>query len=66
MSQRIYAKIKKSSKHHGQTAPGERFEVEIRPHRYSEYVVLGNSNVYRLSDVNLFVVSDSGVELRIA
>lgn len=66
MSQRIYAKIKKSSKYHGQTAPGERFEVEIKPQCHFEYVVHGNSNVYRLSDVNLFVVSDSGVELRIA
>lgn len=66
MSQQLYAKIKKSSKYYGQTAPGERFEVHIRHQGGYEYVVRGNNNDYRLADVNLFVVSDEGIELRIA
>lgn len=66
MRQQIYAAIKKSSKYYGQTKPGERFRVHIQHQGEWEYVVHGNSNDYRLSDVNLFVVSDKGAELRIA
>ncbi|RRW91041.1 hypothetical protein [Pandoraea apista] len=64
--QQIYAVIKRSSKYYGQTKLGERFDVHIQPQGGSEYVVHGNANDYRLSDVNLFVVDDKGNELRIA
>jgi len=66
MSQQIYAKLKKSSKYYGQTEPGERFAVHIAHQGELEYVVQGNNNNYRLADVNLFVMNDEGVELRIA
>ncbi len=66
MSQQLYAKIKRSSKYYGQTTPGERFEVHIQYQGGWDYVVQGNLNNYRLADVNLFVVNDDGIELRIA
>lgn len=66
MGQQLYAKIKKSSKYYGQTKPGERFEVHIAHQGGWEYVVQGNNNDYRLTDVNLFVVDDKDREVRIA
>lgn len=65
-TQQIYAKIKRSSKYYGQSKLGERFEAHIQYQDGWEYVVHGNDNDYRLSDVNLFVVDEKGNELRIA
>ncbi|MFM0302432.1 hypothetical protein PQQ99_20140 [Paraburkholderia sediminicola] len=66
MSQQIYAKIKKNSKYYGQTKAGARFPVHIEHQGEWEYTVSGNQNNYRLYDVNLFVVSADGRELRIS
>lgn len=66
MSQQLYAKIKKSSKYYGQTAPGKLFEVHVEKEGGWEYVVHGNNNDYRLVDVNLFVVGQNGQELKIS
>ncbi|WP_414440487.1 hypothetical protein [Burkholderia sp. 22PA0106] len=66
MCQQIYAKIKRNSKYYGQSKPGERFPVHIQHQGGWEYVVYGNNNTYRLADVNLFVVGDDNVELRIS
>ncbi|MCP5268390.1 MAG: hypothetical protein H6943_05025 [Zoogloeaceae bacterium] len=64
--QRIFAKIKRSSKYFGQGEKGALFPVYIEA-SYGDYHVQGGpGGQYRLSDVNLFVVSDEGdVVLRI-
>ncbi len=66
MSQQIYAKIKRSSKYHGQTKPGALFPVRVEQQGEWEYTVHGNANHYRLRDVNLFVVGADGRELKIS
>ncbi|AMR80228.1 hypothetical protein [Cupriavidus nantongensis] len=67
MAQQIYARIKRTSKYYGQTEKGAMFPVQLDPHKgKSEYVVHGNSNDYRLADVQLFIVGGDGTELRIA
>lgn len=62
--QRLYAKIKRSSKYYGQAKPHAIFPVYVDP-RYGEYIVQGGpGGQYRLRDVNLFVCHD-GRPLRI-
>ena len=56
--QQLYARIKKSSKYFGQTAPGELFGVFVDP-AYGAYCVQGgHGGQYRLEDVHLCVVVD--------
>ncbi len=64
--QQIYARIKKSSKYYGQTAPGDLFPVYVEATGYREgYVVQGGpGGQYRLQDVNLYVVENEH-EMRI-
>lgn len=47
--QQLVARIRRSSKYWGQTAPHEWFEVRVVEDNY--YQLRGNSNNYRLSDV---------------
>lgn len=56
--QQLLARIRPSSKYHGQGSEGELFAVCIGPG--SEYVVLGGpGGQYRLKDVDLFAVFDA-------
>lgn len=71
MSQQIFAKIKKSSKYYAQqpmssAAKPVAFEVFLDAQTLGAYVVHGRPGQYRLVDVNLFVVCESGRELKIA
>ena len=64
--QQLDAKIKRSSKYYGQTAPGELFEVFVEAGNPADYLVQGGpGGQYRLSDVNLYIVED-GREVRIS
>lgn len=47
--QHLVARIKRSSKYWGQTAPNEWFDVEVVEDTY--YQLRGNSNNYSVSDV---------------
>lgn len=47
--QQLVARIKRSSKYWGQTAPNEWFDVRVVSNDY--YQLRGNHNNYRLSDV---------------
>lgn len=63
-TQQLVARIKRTSKYYGQTAPGEWFDVRaVRDHGYPWR---GNNNNYRTSDVVFGVRLDSGhvVEIR--
>lgn len=64
--QQIYARIKRSSKYYGQTAPDELFPVYLEAMGYREgYVVQGGpGGQYRLRDVDLYVVENEH-EMRI-
>lgn len=73
MAQQLYAKIKRSSKYEYQNQLaiegeyGLPFAVEIDSYKNDPYPVKGGpGGQYRLSDVNLFVKSDDGTDLRIA
>lgn len=63
--QQLVARIKKSSKYYGQTAPGEWFSVDVVGWDLA-YPLRGNSNNYRRSDVAFGVRLDDGtvVELK--
>ncbi len=64
--QQLFAKIKRSSKYHGQGGKGLLFPVYVIHGGAGEYVVQGGpGGQYRLADVNLFIVDD-GKEMRIA
>lgn len=56
--QQLVAKIKRSSKYHGQTEPGAWFDVRVVDDR--SYRLRGNNNCYRISDVALGVRLDGG------
>lgn len=58
--QQIVARIKKSSKYHGQTKPGEWFDVRFITDRTCGYSIKGNNNQYRLIDVAIGVRLDDG------
>ncbi len=47
--QQLVARIKRSSKYWGQTAPNAWFDVRVVPDNY--YQLRGNNNNYRFSDV---------------
>lgn len=58
--QQLYATIKKSSKYAYQqprddSNQPEPFEVEIGNGPISDYIVYGNSNQYRISDLRFYV-----------
>lgn len=53
------ARLKKSSRYAHQTSPGEWFEIEFR-HRYDDFCIVGNGNVYRLRDVVIGVRLPNG------
>jgi hypothetical protein len=70
--QQLYAKIKRNSKyaHQNEQAKGFGhglpFKVSIVP-AFGEYCVQGGpGGQYRLADVQLFIKSDDGKEMRIA
>jgi len=74
MPQQIYAKIKKSSKYYDQNSYaqgntsrwGWPFLVNIISGGPTAYVVIGGpGGRYRLADVNLFIIDDDGIEMRI-
>lgn len=52
-AQQLIARIKRSSKYWGQTAPNQWFDVRVV--RGDSYCVWGNSNHYRLQDVAIGV-----------
>lgn len=52
-NQQLVARIKRSSKYWGQTAPNEWFDARVVADTY--YQLRGNSNNYRLSDVAMGV-----------
>ncbi len=56
--QQLVARIKRSSKYWGQTAPNQWFDVHVVNDRH--YHIRGNSNNYRLSDVTFGVRLDDG------
>lgn len=62
--QQLVARIKRSSKYYGQTAPNAWFDVLVCGDR--SYRLRGNSNNYRTSDVVFGIRLDSGeiVELK--
>ncbi len=64
MTHKIVARIKRSSKYWGQTAPNQWFDVERFVDDY--YHIRGNNNNYRLSDVLLGVRLDDGSVLDFA
>ena len=57
-SQQLVARIKRSSKYWGQTAPNRWFDVRVVADTY--YHLRGNANNYRLSDVALGARLDDG------
>lgn len=64
--QKIYAKIKRTSKYYGQSEPGALFPVFVVAGWRDGYVVQGGpGGQYRLRDVNLYVIQD-GREMRIS
>ena len=58
MAQQLVARIKRSSKYWGQTAPNQWFDVTVVADTF--YHLRGNRNNYRLSDVALGVRLDGG------
>lgn len=54
--QQLVARIKRSSKYWGQTAPNEWFDVRVVTDNY--YQLRGNQNNYRFSDVVMGVRID--------
>ncbi|MGE0022477.1 MAG: hypothetical protein AB7S70_02470 [Hyphomicrobium sp.] len=56
--QQLVARIKRSSKYWGQTAPNEWFDVRVV--NDASYQLRGNDNNYRLSDVTFGVRLPSG------
>lgn len=62
--QQLVARIKRSSKYWGQTAPNRWFPVRIVDD--PSYRVLGNDNRYRLSDVAFGICLADGVVVDIA
>lgn len=58
-SQQIVARIKRSSRYWGQTAPNQWFDVRLVDD--AGYRLRGNNNNYRLSDVALGVRLDHGL-----
>lgn len=73
MSTQLYAKIKKSSKYHGQNELAKRtgefpFPVEVAPDGRSDggYVIKGGpGGQYTAKDVNLYAIVD-GIEIRLS
>ncbi len=61
--QQLVARIKRSSKYWGQTAPNAWFAVRVVDDWYH---LRGNSNNYRLSDVALGVRLPTGVVIELA
>ncbi|WP_445222203.1 hypothetical protein ACKWRH_21345 [Bradyrhizobium sp. Pa8] len=57
--QHLVARIKRSSKYWGQTAPNAWFDVRVVSDNY--YQLRGNNNNYRLVDVAMGVRFDNGV-----
>lgn len=57
--QQLVARIKRSSKYWGQTAPNAWFDVEVVADNY--YQLRGNNNNYRLSDVVMGVRVDQTI-----
>lgn len=57
-AQQLVARIKRSSKYWGQTAPNQWFEVRVVEETY--YQLRGNSNNYRVSDVAMGVRLSNG------
>lgn len=53
----IYASIRESSKYYYQQPSEEKFPIEFV---HDAYPVVGNSNRYCLSDVDLFAMTDKG------
>jgi hypothetical protein len=62
--QQLVARIKRSSKYYGQTAPNEWFDARLVNDR--SYPLRGNNNNYRKSDVAIGVRLDDGtiIELK--
>jgi hypothetical protein len=60
----LVARIKRSSKYWGQTAPNQWFEVRVVEDNY--YQLRGNNNNYRLSDVVCGVRLPSGTIVDLA
>jgi hypothetical protein len=62
--QQLVARLKRTSKYYGQTAPGEWFAVRVVSDRSCP--LRGNNNNYRMSDVAFGVRLDDGsvVELK--
>lgn len=60
----LYARIRESSKYHGQTKDGALFPVYIDPNAVDvDYVVKGGpGGQYRLRDVDLIVIGERGYE----
>ncbi len=56
-AQQLVARIKRSSKYWGQTAPNAWFAVHVV---HDSYPIRGNNNNYRLSDVALGACLDDG------
>jgi hypothetical protein len=56
--QQLVARIKRSSKYWGQTAPNEWFDVRVVSDTY--YHLRGNNNNYRLNDVVLGMRLEDG------
>jgi len=50
----LYATLKRSSEHAHQQPGKEPFPVQIK-HQYDSYCVVGNDNVYRLSDLKFWI-----------
>lgn len=63
--QKLYARIKKSSKYYGQGTKGDLFEVFFVADPCGYNVIGGPGGRYRLSDVNVFVEAIGG-DIRIA
>ncbi|ARQ01916.1 hypothetical protein [Pseudorhodoplanes sinuspersici] len=63
--QQLVARIKRSSKYYGQTAPGEWFDVKVVGWDRA-YPLRGNHNNYRMSDVAFGIRDNDGliVELK--
>jgi len=59
--QQLVARIKRSSKYFGQTAPNEWFDVEVAENTY--YQISGNNNNYDVVDVVLGMRLSTGAVL---
>lgn len=59
MSQQLVARIKRSSKYWGQTAPNAWFDARMV--NDTHYQLRGNSNNYRISDVVFGIRNEEGI-----